>query len=91
LIRGTKERLTKPGSIAIIYSQPDELFEYEKYINYLLSINYLTDKVESFELEDMQGVYGLQAVRVQINFDDTETKDLDNMEKIASEAETIDI
>ncbi len=39
----------------------------------------------------MQGVYGLQAVRVQINFDDTETKDLDNMEKIASEAETIDI
>lgn len=91
LIKGTKERLTKPGTIAIIYSQSDVLSEYKKYINYLISINYLVDRGERFELDDMQGVYGLQAIRVKINLEDDEIKDLDNMKKIAIEAKNIDI
>lgn len=91
VIKGTNERITKPGNIAIIYSQHEELLEYQKYVDYLLSINYLTNKFESFELEDMQGVYGLKALRVQINLKGKKVKDLDNMEKIAIEAMNIDI
>lgn len=91
VIRGTKERLTKPGSIAIIYLKHEELTEYKKYINYLFTIEYLTGKAEKFELEDMQGVYGLQALRVEINLEDAQTIDLDNMEKIAEEAVSIEI
>ena len=91
VIKGTKERLTKPGSISIIYIQHEELIEYKKYINYLFTIDYFTGKVEKFELEDMQGVYGLQALRVEINLEDAETIDLDNMEKIAEEAASIEI
>ncbi len=91
LIKGTNERITKPGSIAIIYSQHEELLEYQKYLDYLRSINYLTNKFESFELEDMQGVYGLKALRVEINLKRTKVKPLDNMEKIAIEAMKIDI
>jgi len=91
VIKGTNERITKPGSIAIIYSQHEELLEYQKYIDYLISINYLTNKFESYELEDMQGVYGLKALRVEINLKGKEVKDLDNMEKIAIEAMKIEI
>ena len=91
LIKGTNERITKPGSIAIIYSQHEELLEYQKYIDYLISINYLTNKFENFELEDMQGVYGLKALRIDINFKGKAVKALDNMEKIAIEAMNIEI
>jgi len=89
LIKGTRERLTKPGCIAIIYSQQEELNEYSKFVDYLISINYLSDKVENFELEDVQDVYGLQALRVEINLVDTKIKELNNIEKIANEAENI--
>ncbi len=89
LIKGTKERLTKPGYIAIIYSLQEELNEYQKFISYLISINYLSDKLENFELEDMQGVYGLKALRVEINLKDAILKDLDNIEKIAIEVENV--
>jgi hypothetical protein len=66
LVRGTEERLTKPGAIAIIYSQPDEEAECRKHIKYLISTGYLKDHVEAFELEEMQGVYGLKALRVTV-------------------------
>ncbi len=91
VIKGTNERISKPGTIAIIYSQHDELLEYQKYIDYLISINYLTNKLENFELEDMQGVFGLKALRVEINLKSVDMKDLDNMEKIANEALNIEI
>ena len=39
----------------------------------------------------MQGVYGLKALRVEINLKGKEVKDLDNMEKIAIEAMKIEI
>ncbi len=39
----------------------------------------------------MQGVYGLKALRVEINLKGREIKDLNNMEKIAIEAMNIEI
>src|SRR5690606_25090085 len=34
LIKGTQERLTKPGSIAIVYTQEKEALEYKGYIEF---------------------------------------------------------
>jgi len=89
VIKETKERLTQPGYIAIIYSQPNEYYEYKKYVDYLASINYIQPEIENVELEDMQGIYGLKAMRVEVNLNDNHENELNNMEKIVDEARKI--
>ena len=64
-IKGTDERLTVPGKIAIVYSQDKDALEYIKYINFLQSRNQL-GKIEFLELENLQGVSGLKALRVEV-------------------------
>jgi hypothetical protein len=75
-IKGTNERLTTPGKLAIVYSQDKDATEYMKYINFLQSRNQL-GKIEFLELEDLQGVSGLKALRVEViyqeNFDEKNT------------------
>ncbi len=68
-VRETNERLTQPGKIAIIYSQPKEAFEYEEYIEFLQNRQLLKPGIEKMELEELQGVIGLKALRVDINYD----------------------
>ena len=68
-IKDTKERLTQPGKIAIVYAQPKEATEYLKYVKYLQSSGYLTKEVEMVELEKLQGAQGLKAIRVSINLE----------------------
>jgi hypothetical protein len=68
-IKGSSERLTQPGKIAIVYSHGREMREYLKYIDYLQDENYLEGEIENFELEDLQGVYGLHALRVTVNME----------------------
>ncbi|MFA0961748.1 GAF domain-containing protein [Roseivirga sp. BDSF3-8] len=65
-IKGTNERLTQPGQIAIVYSQSKEAEDYNKYIDYLVSKKYLEKEVEYHELEELQGVKGLKALRVAV-------------------------
>ena len=60
-IKGSSERLTQPGKIAIVYSHGREMREYMKYIDYLQAENYLEKEIEKLELQNLQGVYGLQA------------------------------
>ena len=67
LIKGTHERLTQPGKVAIVYSQPKEAQEYRDYIAYLQASGYVTEEVEEVELEDLQGVPGLKALRITID------------------------
>jgi hypothetical protein len=67
LIKGTDERLTQPGKIAIVYSQPKEAQEYHDYIAYLQASGYLTAEIEEVEVEDLQGVPGLKALRVTVD------------------------
>ncbi len=67
-IKGTKERLTQPGKIAIVYTHDHDLKEYIKYIDYLKDQDYLTSKVEYLNIEDLQGVSGLKAIRVGVNY-----------------------
>lgn len=69
LIKGTDERITKVGHIAIIYSQTKEQKEYEQYIEYLIDKNYIKDSVEYHDLEDLQGAHGLKAIRIDVNTD----------------------
>jgi len=75
-IKGTDQRLTSPGKIAIVYSQDKDALEYVKYINYLQSKNQL-GKIEHVSLEDLQGVSGLKALRVEViyqkDFDEKNT------------------
>jgi len=73
-IKGTTERLTQVGKIAIIYSQDKESREYRQYIEYLQAINYITDKVEWVELSDLQGVTGLKAIRVEVVYKSKKAK-----------------
>jgi hypothetical protein len=65
-IRGTGERLTQPGKIAIVYSQDSEAAEYLKHITYLRQRGDLTDGVEKVDLDDLQGMQGLKALRVTV-------------------------
>ena len=65
-IKDTEERITQKGKIAIIYSQRADEKEYLRYIKYLQTKKYLGEDVEILELEDVQGVVGLKALRVNI-------------------------
>ncbi|HUC81869.1 MAG TPA: hypothetical protein VMR70_13190 [Flavisolibacter sp.] len=67
-IRDSEERLTQPGKIAIVYSQHKELSEYLEYIEFLQNEGLLGENIEHLDLEDTQGISGLKAVRVDVNF-----------------------
>lgn len=70
-IKNTNKRLTVPGKIAIVYSSNSDISEYMKHIKYLQSNNYLLNTVENLELEDLQGIAGLKALRVEVNYKDS--------------------
>lgn len=66
LILGTNERLVQPGKIAIVYTQVREAKEYLDFIHFLQNKGMLEEQVEELELEEMQGVHGLKALRVTV-------------------------
>jgi GAF domain len=65
-IRDTREHLTQPGKLAIVYSHPREAAEYREYMAFLTATGYLTGEIEKLELEDLQGASGLEALRVTV-------------------------
>lgn len=65
-IKGTQDRITQPGKITIVYSQREDEKEYLKYVKFLQFKNLLDADVEILELEDLQGVTGLKAIRVSV-------------------------
>jgi hypothetical protein len=74
LIKGTNERLTQPGTIAIVYSHDDEAKEYLQYIDYLKTQELVTGVVEVWEVEELQSISGLKALRVPIQLDDVQNE-----------------
>lgn len=68
-IKDTNERLTQPGKIAIVYSQAKDAAEYTEYIEFLQNKGLLKPGIENHDLEELQGVVGLKALRVDVNFD----------------------
>jgi putative methionine-R-sulfoxide reductase with GAF domain len=66
-IKGSAERVTQPGRIAVIYAHPAEGVEYRQYLEYLRAAEYLTGEVEKLDVEDLQGVQGLRALRAAVD------------------------
>ncbi len=78
-IKVTKERLTQPNKIAIVYFSQKEAEEQTGYIRYLQQQHLLSDDLEELELEELQGVNGLKALRVGVVQDsDKATNDMIN-------------
>ncbi|UYZ65043.1 GAF domain-containing protein [Hymenobacter weizhouensis] len=65
-VEGSGERLTQPHKIALVYSQQREADEYYEYIDYLQDRGLLEPEIEELELEELQGVKGLLALRVKV-------------------------
>lgn len=65
-IKGTEDRITEKGKLTIIYSQKEDEEEYVKYIKFLQSKHLLDEHLEFLELEDLQAITGLKALRVGI-------------------------
>ncbi len=76
-VKGSNERLTQPGKLAIVFSQSREASEYLDYIEFLQNQRMLLHDLEQLELEELQGVIGLKALRVSINMepDEPETEE----------------
>ena len=66
VVKGSKERLTQPQKIAIVYSQQEEQRSMMRHITYLQKKNFLKQEIEFLDLEDLPGVTGLKALRVGV-------------------------
>jgi hypothetical protein len=87
-VKGTTERITQPGHIAVIYSGEQDALEYQRYFKYMISKNYLLNEpIEELEVEDLQGITGLKALRVAINFDTKRKQSEWNIESVLKEIE----
>jgi GAF domain-containing protein len=69
VVEGTGARLTQPGHVAIVYAQPREAAEWREYVEYLQARGELAPGVEELEIEELQGVQGLRALRVPVRLD----------------------
>lgn len=76
LIKGTNERLTQPGKIALVYFQQKDVEEYISHIHYLQDQQILMEGIEYLELEELQGVSGLRAIRVSVQMEEEDQSDL---------------
>lgn len=68
-VANSNERLTQPGKIALVYFNRRDADEYISHIQYLQEQQILLDDLEFLDLEELQGVAGLKALRVGINLD----------------------
>jgi len=65
-VKNSNERITQKEKITIVYSSAAEEKEYIKYIKFLQHKNILEDEIETLEVEDLQAVSGLKALRVKV-------------------------
>ncbi|HTD93862.1 MAG TPA: hypothetical protein VK644_08630 [Chitinophagaceae bacterium] len=65
-VRDSSERLTQPGKIAFVYFNQREADEYISYIRFLQDEKVLENDLEYLDLEELQGVFGLKALRVGV-------------------------
>jgi hypothetical protein len=65
-IKDSSERITQPGKITIVYASDNEKKEYLGYIKQLQAKQLLGTDIEKLEVEDLQSISGLKALRVNI-------------------------
>lgn len=68
-IKGSDERVTQPEKISIFYSHSVEEQEYLHFVRYLQQRSVLAPGIERIDVEDLQGVHGLKALRVAVNLE----------------------
>jgi hypothetical protein len=69
LILDSNERLTLPGKIAIIYFDERDAQEFKGFIKELQDENLLLNDLEELDLEALQGVDGLKAIRIGVRME----------------------
>lgn len=69
LIRHSDERLVKPDSIAIVYSTMAMEEELKNSLAEIAALGYISPNIEFVQLEDLQGVIELRAMRVDVILD----------------------
>jgi GAF domain-containing protein len=71
----TGERITQAGKIVIVFDSGREMNEYRRYIEFLQDQGLLEDEIEELVLQPMQGIQGMQALRVKVKM--ANEKDID--------------
>ena len=67
-VKGKEERINVPGKLCIIYTEDVLKEEYTDYLNILITKGYLLNEIEYLEVEELQGLGGLLAIRIPINY-----------------------
>lgn len=81
-IKGTDERLTQPHKIAVIYTQDKEAKEYERYFEFMKAKGWIGNEVEYLDVEPLQGLQGLKALRVQVQYNSDEPELSDDEQEL---------
>ena len=69
VVKGSGERLTQPGRIAVVYAHPREGKQIQQHIDFLISQGKLNPDLEFLDIDDMPEVRGLKAIRIGINLE----------------------
>lgn len=62
----TRDRITQPGQLTVVYSTGSERQQYEEYLRYLMREGWVEEQVDQGVVEPLQGVTGLKYLRVVI-------------------------
>ena len=63
-IKGSIQRIISPGKLTLVYADAIEASEYKGYLGQLAELGYVENNIEDIEIEDLQGVTGLRAMRI---------------------------
>lgn len=69
VVKGDRQRLTRPGRVAVVYANPREGREIRQHIEFLQAKGYLLSDAEQLDLDDLPGIRGLRAFRVGVNLE----------------------
>jgi len=65
-VEGNGERITQVGKITIAFESEQDITEYQRHAEYLQFRGLLTDAIEYLRIEPLQGVQGMQAMRLTV-------------------------
>ncbi|MGG5903446.1 hypothetical protein [Sphingobacterium daejeonense] len=68
-INNSSERLVQPGTIAIVYSRHQVAGELKACLAEVAEMGFISSFIEEFDLENLQGISDLKAMRVKINLE----------------------
>ena len=72
VVKGSRERITQPGKITLVYLYQEALYDYMDHIGDMQRRGILAEEIEYLELEPLQGVTGLHALRIAVNIEGNE-------------------